>query len=107
MNSPYLMQTGIVEKLLNAVTSILPDLSEGESKRSLIEAMDNFKHAITPSTIFLSEIDEHLATHSLKISREEAIQLLESAAYDIDLNYVADALADNVDQYLSEEISFK
>src|SRR5665647_1213524 len=101
MTSPYLMQTGMVEKLLEAASSILPALPEGEPKQTLIEAMDNFKDAITPSTLFLSEVYEYLSAHSSDLTREEAINLLENAAYDIDLNFASEAVIYHVDEYIS------
>ncbi len=101
MTSPYLMQTGIVEQLLGAATNILPILPEGESKQAFIKAMDNFKDVITPSAISLSEIYEYLSTHSIAPTKEEAINLLENAAYDIDLNYATDAVIYHVDEYIS------
>ncbi|MDP2153748.1 MAG: hypothetical protein Q8J66_08840 [Methylotenera sp.] len=100
MNSPYLMQTGIVERLLEAVVIVMPTLPEGESKQNLMEAMDVFKEAITPSALFLSEVHEYLSSHSITIGAGEAVQLLENAAYDIDLNHASDAVIYHVDEYL-------
>ena len=102
MKNSFLMQTEIVERLLNINSQILPTLPESELKQALVDAMKNFKIAITPSAIFLSEIYDNLTDHSINLNREEATRLLNTAAQDIDLNYASNAVAYHTDQYISD-----
>ena len=96
------MQTEIVERLLSVNSQILPMLPEGELKQALVDAMENFKVAITPSAIFLSEIYGNLSIHSIKLNKKEATQILNTAAQDIDLNYASNAVIYHTDQYISD-----
>ncbi len=102
MENSFLMQTEIVEKLLKVNSKVLPTLPEGDLKNALIEAMENFKVAITPSTLYLNDIYSILQIHSMNLNKIDAIQLLNSAAKDVDLNYASSVVSYHVDNYISD-----
>lgn len=99
--SSFLPQAGIVEKLLTACVSVMEELPEGKARTMLQAAMEPFSSAITPSVIFLEEVHEYASSQSINISAEQAISILETAALDIDTNYVTDAVIYHVDEFIT------
>jgi hypothetical protein len=100
MNS-FLPQAGIVERLLNASIRALHEMPEGETKAMLQTAIEPFGSAITPSVIFLDEVYDYANSQAIEITEEQAISILETAASDIDTNYVTDAVIYHVDEFIS------
>lgn len=103
MNPSFLPQAGIVEKLLNASIDALQVMPESETKVMLKAAIEPFNSAITPSVIFLEEVFAYASSQSIEVSTEQAILILETAANDIDTNYVTDAVVYHVDEFISSK----
>lgn len=99
MNS-FLPQVGIVENLLTACIKAMGELPEGKAKAMLQAALEPFGSAITPSVIFLDEVYEYASSQSIEISAEQATSILETAALDIDTNYVTDAVVYHIDEFI-------
>jgi hypothetical protein len=96
----YLPQATIVERLLNLVGEVLPNLPDNALKQRLLSSLKDFEVAITPSTIYLEEVYQWAAIQNIKVSQEQAITILEDAALDIDFNYVSDAVEYHVDEHI-------
>lgn len=100
----YLPQATIVEKLLNLIGEVLPELPDDSLKQKLLDSLKDFEIAITPSTIYLEEVYQYASMQNIEISQEQAIAILENAAVDIDLNYASEAVEYHVDEYIKSEI---
>lgn len=100
MNS-FLPQAGIVENLLTACIAVMEELPAGKAKAVLQAALEPFGSAITPSVIFLDEVYEYASSQSIEINAEQATSILETAALDIDTNYVTDAVVYHVDEFIA------
>jgi hypothetical protein len=96
----YLNQTMIVSNLLEIVNRTIPMLVDSEIKRELHDALSEFETAITPSAIYLEEIFEYAALANVKLTQEQAVEILKSAALDIDCNYVSKAVEYHVDEFI-------
>lgn len=101
----YLPQSVLVEELLRLVSEIIPNLPEGEFKQKLLNCVEKFEFAITPSIIYLDEVYQKTTSQDIVLSREEAIQILNNAAQDIDSNYVSVALQYHIDEYLCSTLN--
>lgn len=101
----FLPQAGIVEHLLNAAIEALHEMPESETKAKLHAAIEPFGSAITPSVIFLEEIYDYATSQAIKINEEQAISILETAARDIDTNYVTDAVIYHVDEFIGDNVA--
>ena len=95
----FLPQTLIVEKLLEATSKLLPELLESENKQLLINALHEFESAIAPSAIYLGEVHSYASEQNLEVTSQQALEILENAAFDIDLNYAGQAVEYHVDQF--------
>ena len=98
----FLPQTLIVEKLLEATNKLLPELSDNEHKQLLINALHAFEGAIIPSAIYLDEVHGYALEHNLQVTSQQALEILENAACDIDLNYAGQSVEYHVDQFLMD-----
>ena len=98
----FLSQTLIVEKLLEATNKLLPELPENEHKKLLINALHAFEGAITPSAIYLDEVHDYALKRNLQVTSQQALEILENVAFDIDLNYVEQAIEYHIDQFLMD-----
>ena len=96
----FLPQTLIVEKLLEATSNLLPELPESGNKQLLINALNEFERAIAPSAIYLNEVHNYVLEQNLEVTTQQALEILENAAFDIDLNYAGQAVEYHVDQFL-------
>ena len=96
----FLPQTLIVEKLLEATNKLLPELPENNHKQLLINALRAFESAITPSAIYVDEVQNYALEQNVQFTILQMLKILENAAYDIDLNYAGQAVEYHVDQFL-------
>ena len=96
----FLPQTLIVEKLLETTSKLLPELPESRNKQLLINALHEFENAITPSAVYLDEVHSHAFEQNIQVTSQQALEILENAAFDIDLNYAGQAVEYHVDQFL-------
>ena len=97
----FLPQTLIVEKLLEATNKLLPDFPENDHKQLLINALHEFESAITPSAIYLVEVENYTLKQNSHVTNQQALQILQNAASDIDLNYAGQAVEYHVDQFIT------
>lgn len=96
----YLPQALVVENLIKAVMKNIDSLPEGENKESLIAALKQFEVSIVPSTIYLEEIEDYMAEHSIVLNQVDMVNILKETAMDMDLNYVNKAVEYHCDEYI-------
>lgn len=97
----FLPQTLIVEKLLVIVDKLLPTLVENDNKKSLVNALEQFKSAITPSAIYIKDIESYVSKQNIILTSNEAFLVLQNASLDIDLNYTKQAVRYHVDEFIT------
>lgn len=97
----FLPQTLIVEKLLVIVDKLLPTLVENDYKKSLVNALEQFKSAITPSAIYIKDIESYVSKQNIILTSNEAFLVLQNASLDIDLNYTKQSVRYHVDEFIT------
>lgn len=100
MKAAFLPQAVMVEKLLSAVTEALPKIADEELRLHITDLLEEFKEAITPSAIYLSEVHDYAALQGAVLTDEAALKILRIAANDIDSNYTSKAIEYHVDEYV-------
>ena len=100
----FLPQTLIVEKLLVIVDKLLPTLVENDNKKSLVNALEQFKSAITPSAIYIKDVESYVSKQNIILTSNEAFLILQNASLDIDLNYTKQAVRYHVDEFIINSI---
>lgn len=100
----FLPQTLIVERLLFIIDKILPTLLENDDKKQLLNALEVFKHATTPSTIHIEDVENLVSKRNIIVSSQQAYLILQNASLDIDLNYTSQAIEYHVDEFIINEV---
>ena len=96
----FLPQTLIVERLIIAVNKIIPSLLENNNKKLLMNALEEFKGATTPSSIYIKEVQDQISKQNITVTSQQAYSILQNASLDIDLNYTSQAIEYHIDEFL-------
>ena len=76
-------------------------INDEELRRRMLSAIAIYQEAITPSTIYLSEVLSLAKISNVKLSTQEALDILTSAALDIDMNYASEAIEYHFNDFVS------
>ena len=99
-----LSQTSSVHQLLLLTIEAVKHVKDDNLKSRMIEALDVYKGAISPSTIYLSEIWDLARLNNVQLTEHEAINILTNAALDIDLNYASRSIEYYFDEFVCRAI---
>ena len=96
----FFPQTEIVEALLNSVVGLLAVSPDSEQKRKVLKALEPFHNTIVPSALGLDEVKQQMEESGLTFNMYVALDILFNTAYDVDLNYAAEAIEYHTDEYI-------
>ena len=96
----YLPQSAIVTQLISHVLELLPSLPENQLKAAILDTLEEFKSAITPSAIYLEEVYDYAGHRSIKLSETDAIEILQNANYDLEYGF-ADTIETHVNEFIA------
>ncbi len=95
-----LEQTGPVDDLLLVSIKALNYIDHAEIRAQLETAIKVFSRIICPSNISLDEVSALAEKYQVNISKEQALNILQNAALDIDFNYSEKAVEYHFDHSL-------
>jgi hypothetical protein len=103
MNS-LLEQTGPVNDLLLMSIKALSHIENIEIREELEAAIKVFSRVICPSNISLDEVTDLAEKYQINIPNQQALNILQNAANDIDFNYAGQAVEYHFEHYSFEII---
>ncbi len=101
MVSKTLSQTSSVDSLLSIALEALKHIQDDELKNRMQNAISIYEEAITPSTIYLSEVVDLATAENISLSTQAALEILTNAALDIDLNYASKSIQYHFNNFVS------
>ncbi|MDZ4141925.1 MAG: hypothetical protein U1C48_07960 [Methylotenera sp.] len=99
--SKLLSQTCSVDSLLSLILEAIEHIQNDNLKNRMKVAVDIYKQAITPSTIYLSEVMDLAKVNNINLTKQNAFDILTNAALDIDLNYASKSIEFHFNEFVS------
>lgn len=99
-----LEQTGPVNDLLLTSIKALAHIEQAEIRAQLDAAIQVFSRIICPSNISLDEVTDLAEQHQVHTSINEALNILQNAAQDIDFNYAGKAVEYHFNHYFMQKL---
>lgn len=96
----FLPQATIVDRLISHMLELLPSLPENQLKVAILDTLKEFESAITPSAIYLEEVHDYAERRSIKLSKREAIKILQKANDDLEYGF-GDTIETHVNEFIA------